>query len=69
MNANNKTKSVMSDKELNLSLINLEKFEPVSFWQKLKKSFSTPEATIHDWERIESKPSRHKFEKNQWRNF
>lgn len=69
MNANKKTKSVTSDKELNLSLITLEKVEPISLWQKLKKSFSTPEPTIHDWERIESKPSRHKFEENQWRNF
>jgi hypothetical protein len=69
MNANKKTKTVMSDKELNLSLINLEKVEPISLWQKLKKSFSTPEPTIHDWERIESKPCRHKFEEYQWRNF
>jgi len=59
----------MSDKELNFSLINLEKAESISLWQKLKKSFSTPEPTIHDWERIESKPGRHKFEENQWRNF
>lgn len=69
MNANKKTKSVTSDKELNLSLINLEKVEPISLWQKLKKSFSASEPTIHDWERIESKPSRHKFEENQRRNF
>ena len=69
MNANKKTKNVMKDKKLKFSLINLEKVEPVSLWEKLKKSFSAPEATIHEWERIESKPSRHKFEENQWRNF
>jgi len=37
MNAKEKLKSSQAQPELNLSLITLEKAEPISFWERLKK--------------------------------
>ncbi len=69
MNAKEKLKSSQAQPELNLSLITLEKAEPISFWERLKKSFSPADLTVRDWERLESKPFRKTHEENQWRNF
>lgn len=69
MNAKEKLKSSQAQPELNLSLIPLEKAEPISFWERLKKSLSAADLTVRDWERLESKPFRNTREENQWRNF
>ena len=69
MNATEKIEHMEGQPELDLSLITLEKAKPVSIWQRLKKSFSRSDLTIRDWEKLESKRSRHFFDENQWRNF
>ena len=69
MNTKEKSNNSQAQTELDLSLITLEKTEPISFWERLKKSFSADDLTVRDWERLESKPFRNTREENQWRNF
>ncbi|MBL7545516.1 MAG: hypothetical protein JNL11_16980 [Bdellovibrionaceae bacterium] len=69
MNVKQNNDQKRSARELNLSLIQLEKAEPPSLWSRLKKSFSTPDLTKESWELLEMKRTRSSFSLQQWRDF
>ncbi len=69
MNAKTKLQKDNNLTEIDQSLISVEKVKPISIWERIKKSFSSPDLTLEDWEYLESKRCRHYFEKNYRRDF
>lgn len=68
MKANQNQKQSKQEPNLNLALILLEKAEPPSLWQKVKRAFAaSDELDFQTWQRIESKRVRQNSSE-QWRN-
>lgn len=69
MNAKQIKTKTASQRDLNLSLIPLEKAERPSLWNRLRTSWSSPDMTLESWQRLETKRGPSSFISNQWRNF
>ncbi|MBK9324487.1 MAG: hypothetical protein IPM97_16325 [Bdellovibrionaceae bacterium] len=69
MNAKQIKTQVDAKRDLNLSLITIEKAEQPSLWDRLKKAFSPSDMTLEGWERLEMKRTRPSFHSNQRRDF
>lgn len=68
MNANQNQKQSKQEPNLTLALIQLEKAEQPSIWQRLKRAFATSdELDFQIWQRIESKRVR-RNSSEQWRS-
>lgn len=70
MNAKQIRTKMDSKRDLNLSLIRLEKAEKPSLWSRLRTALSSPQdMNLESWQRLETKRSPNSFNPNQWRNF
>lgn len=70
MNAKQIKTNTHAERELNLSLIPLERTEQPSLWSQIKKAFAPPsDLSLEAWERMEMKRSRSSFTSNQRRNY
>ncbi|MBL7670330.1 MAG: hypothetical protein JNM39_07570 [Bdellovibrionaceae bacterium] len=70
MNAKQIKTITRAKRELNFSLIPLERAERPSLWSQIKKNFAaSPDLNLEAWERLEMKRSRGSFTSNQWRNY
>jgi hypothetical protein len=69
MNAKQIKNNANAKRDLNLSLIVVEKAEQPSVWGRLKKAFSPSDMTREGWERLEMKRTRSSFHSDQRRDF
>lgn len=69
MNAKQIKNNADTKRDLNLSLIAIEKAEQPSVWERLKKTFSPSDMTLEGWERLEMKRTRSSLHSDQRRNF
>lgn len=55
MNANQTQKHSKQSAKLNLSLVPMEKAEPPTIWQRMKKAFAKSDLNLQGWQELEFK--------------